>query len=345
MDLGFRIFLIVLSFVAAIILGLLLRRWLMRRLKKTILDTWLVQTLGVLIALPTLLVALATAPLIWSSDWFFLFWEQVKNIVHIQDITAFAWGAIQSILVFVIGLGLARTIMNFAIHGLSGNHVDINLRTLIGRIFFILILLVTVFWLLAIWQVSIALPVALIGTFTVVMAFAVQDILKDLVAGFYILMERPFHIGDQITVGDQVNLASHTGKVEDVQIRATKLRLISGEQIAVPNSLVFGGIVINNSFYGERRATITIALPEEEFGKDETCDKITKALKEIDTVMPKPEPMTLLSGYSGKRVNLKAHFWVASGHTSVSTISEALSILHTLLPNADLAVQEAAGDI
>src|SRR5947209_14146396 len=167
--------------------------------------------------------------------------------------------------------------------------------------------------------------------------------LKDLVAGFYILLERPFHIGDQITIGDENKPPTHTGVVEDVQIRATKLRIVSGEQVTVPNSLIFGGIVINNSYYGERRATISLTLPQEGFVKDETRDQIIKALKEIEAVIPKPEPAVMITGYTGNSITLTVRYWVANRQQAA--ISQVIYSLRKVLPNADLTILEPAGNI
>ncbi len=345
MDLTLRIFLIAITALIAISIGLLLRRWLIHRLKNTVLDNWIIQTLGILIILPPLILAAAAALFILENGAFDMTWDSLMAILPVRpaQLIGLAWYFIETVLIIALGVGIARTLMKIAVRGLGENRIDINIRTLIGRIFYIITLIITIFLILAIWQVGITLPVAVIGTLTVAITFAIQDILKDLVAGFYILLERPFHIGDQITVGDETKSPSHTGVVEDVQIRATKPRIVSGEQLTVPNSLVFGGIVINNSFYGERRATITVTLPQEEFVKDETPDQIIKALKEIETVSPKPEPTVMISGYTGNSITLLVRYWVA--HRQLAAVSEVVYTLRTLLPNADLAVQEAAGNI
>jgi small-conductance mechanosensitive channel len=226
---------------------------------------------------------------------------------------------------------------------MGGSRIDINIRTLIRRIFYIVMLIFIGFWVLSIWQIPITLPVAGIGILTVAFTVSIQDILKDLVAGFYILMERPFRIGDQITIGDLGNVASHTGRVEDIQIRATKLRLVSGEEVAVPNTLVFGSIVINNTSYGERRATIIVKLPEEDFVKEKTPGQILKALQETDTILAKPEPSIALSGLSEQQVSLIVRFWIA--REQQFAVTEALYALRVALPHGDLAVQESAGDV
>src|SRR5712691_371452 len=78
-----------------------------------------------------------------------------------------------------------------------------------------------------------------LGALSLAITFALQDVLKNLVAGLYLLWERPFIIGDSIQVKDV------TGKVEDVQVRTTLLRSDTGQLIVVPNAVLFTEIVTN----------------------------------------------------------------------------------------------------
>ncbi|MFL5694406.1 MAG: mechanosensitive ion channel family protein [Ktedonobacteraceae bacterium] len=333
-----RIVLNVFIALLALIVGLLLRLLLVRRLKQTVLDNWLIQTLGVIVVLVPLIIAGAATPFILDST--NVYWQDLnsslqKLIRNPINLAPLVWSIVQVPLVLVLGVGIARTLSKLALRNQS--HLDINLRTLISRICYITTLLITGFWILTLLQISVTVPVAVIGSLAVAGAFAIQDILKDLVAGFYILMERPFHIGDEI------NTASYVGKVEDIQIRATKLRLVSGEQVTIPNSMVFGGVVVNNTYYGERRATITATMPQEEYKREETPELILKTLQEIDTVMVKPDPMVFISGYTGKQVTLTIRFWIAN--RQLATVSEVMYTLRTVLPDADFAVLESAGNV
>jgi small-conductance mechanosensitive channel len=335
-----HIVLTVLTVLIAVAIGLILRRLLVGRLKKTVLDNWLIQTLGVIIVFVPLILSVPVIFVILDNNLFGSLWAKIQAQIHVQDITAISWNLVETVLIIALGIGIARTLVTLAVRGMGENRVDINIRTLVRRIFYIIILSFIVFWVLAIWQIPITIPVTAIGILTLALTVAVQDILKDLVAGFYILMERPFHIGDQISIGDVI---IRTGRVEDVQIRSTKLRLVSGEEVAIPNAIVFGSVVINNTFYGERRATIIVKLPEEDFAREETPKKILKALKEVDPILAKPEPTISVSGLSEKHIALAVRFWIARGQHSV--ITETLYALRAALPDADLTVMEAAGDI
>jgi small-conductance mechanosensitive channel len=343
MDPVLRYIFIVLDFLIALGIGLFLRRLLVRRLKKTVLDGWIIQTLGVFVVVIPLIPAAAVAPVIYdwniSSQTFALLWRWISgtNAPSAKDLTDLGLNLIKTALLIALGIGVARTVKKLTIGNLAENHIDINIRTLIGRIFYFLILLIALFWILSVWQVSVTIPVATLGLTTVLFTVAIQDILKDLVAGFYILIERPFYIGDQVTI------STYTGKVENVQLRATKLRLVSGEEVTIPNALVFGGIVVNNSYYGERRAVITVKLPQEKYVPDETTGQIVKMLKDFENVVDAPEPGAMITNFGDGKVTLTIRFWIIRGQ--FATISEVMHALHKLLPDGEITLQEAAGNV
>ncbi len=351
------IFLTILVVAAAVGLALWLRRLIVRRLKKTVLDNWLIQTVGALVTIPVVILgALLVSLTVTRSVGFILaVWYQITLGLQEKDIAnalrVVVWDFVVTILIIVLAIGAGRTVMRLIVGRLGEQRLDINIRTLIGRIFYGLIIMISVFWILSLWQIAIDVPIAVISALSVAFTFAIQDILKDLVAGLYILFERPFHIGDQITA------SIYTGMVENVELRATKIRLTSGEEITIPNALVFGGIVVNNSRFEERRASVTLTMPQEEFNKDETPPAILKIVREQENVLVKPEPHVFVNhyagtfggstgvktGYNSQIVVLTLRFWMPSGR--YETVTEVMSSLHNALPSVDLLVEDSGGNV
>jgi small-conductance mechanosensitive channel len=68
---------------------------------------------------------------------------------------------------------------------------------------------------------------------TLIATFGIQDVLKDYVSGYYVLLERHIRLGDQISV------ESWSGTVTEVKLRVTLLRNEAGHTIVVPNSELF----------------------------------------------------------------------------------------------------------
>src|SRR6266567_6311052 len=132
MSMTHRIILIVLITLVALVVGLLLRLLLVRRLKQTVLDDWLIQTLGVIVVLAPLIVAVAATPFILDSTNTLLLGllDSLKKKAQAPDLASLIWAIIQTLLILVLGVGIARTLLKLTIR--SQSHLDINLRTLIG---------------------------------------------------------------------------------------------------------------------------------------------------------------------------------------------------------------------
>ncbi len=267
----------------------------------------------------------------------------------IQILVNFIWNIALSVLILLLAIGVGRTLLKIVTVGTAKEHIGINISILLGRILYTVVLFIAVLLILAIWNIQFGIPAAVISVITVGFTFVLQDLLKNVVAGIYILIEGPFHIGDVISTD------VYTGKVEDVQLRATKLRIASGEQVIVPNSMLFTGIVVNKTIYDEKRSTIVITLPLDKYDKDQTVGCILKTIKGVTGVMLKPEPTVNLSsvagafgsstgtvsGYTGEIITLTLRFWIPEGGDT--PITEAMLALREALPYADLSIREPTG--
>ncbi len=85
---------------------------------------------------------------------------------------------------------------------------------------------------LAVWGVPIAPIVASLSVVGVGIGFGAQDLVKDVIAGIFVLVE------DQYSVGDVVELAGVSGTVVEVRLRTTVLRGLDGSVHHIPNGAV-----------------------------------------------------------------------------------------------------------
>jgi small-conductance mechanosensitive channel len=95
--------------------------------------------------------------------------------------------------------------------------------------------------------VNISAALTSLGIAGVAVAFALQNLLGDLLASISIALDQPFAIGDTLTID------TLTGTVEQVGIRSTRLRSVTGEQIVIANSDVVKSRLRNWSRVRERR--------------------------------------------------------------------------------------------
>lgn len=87
--------------------------------------------------------------------------------------------------------------------------------------------------------VSAAALLTAAGVLGVAVGFGAQSLVKDIISGFFILLD------DQYATGERVTLDGFTGTVEELGLRSTKLRNDSGDVFFIPNGSV--GKVVNHS--------------------------------------------------------------------------------------------------
>lgn len=97
--------------------------------------------------------------------------------------------------------------------------------------------------------------------------FGAQSLVKDIITGFFILLE------DQYSVGDLVQIGIFQGVVEELGIRVTKLRDFSGELHIIPNSNIQ---IVTNKTRGPMRALVKISIAYEE-----NIDKVVAVLEKV----------------------------------------------------------------
>jgi moderate conductance mechanosensitive channel len=147
-------------------------------------------------------------------------------------------------------------------------------RTTITMIIPLLKLLVYVaalyYIVIAIIEPSFTQMVAFSGLFGAAIGFGLKDLFADIVGGVVIIFEKPYQIGDKVTIGDKY------GEVKDIGIRATRLQTPGDELVSVPNFSIFGQPVTSGNA-GDLAMMIMIDLY---IHPDSDAEKAMKILKE-----------------------------------------------------------------
>lgn len=113
-----------------------------------------------------------------------------------------------------------------------------------------------------------------LGLGTAIISLAAQDTVKSLLSGVSILTDKPFIIGDWISVG------TYAGTVKNISFRSTRIQCADNSIVTIPNSVITAEYVINWSKLTSRRFDCTLNLKLEE-----TSEKIKKITREIKMVL------------------------------------------------------------
>ncbi|CAM4201559.1 mechanosensitive ion channel family protein [Lederbergia lenta] len=111
------------------------------------------------------------------------------------------------------------------------------------------------------------------GILGVAVGFGSQNLVKDVIAGFFVIFE------DQFSVGDEVKINSFEGKVEEIGLRTTKVLNWTGELYIIPNGSITE--VTNYSIYN------STAVVDFTINYEGDLDKVERAIELLLTTLPK----------------------------------------------------------
>ncbi len=220
------------------------------------------------------------------------------------------------VVVFLIFLVIASGVRKLISAASGKAHLDTMLGSLLARVAYIITVVIGFFVASVVIFPGISPGdlIAGLGIGSVALGFAFKDVLQNLFAGFLILLYRPFHLGDQIRVND------YEGTVEDINVRATKIKTYDGERVVIPNSDLYLNAVLVRTAFPSRRTKITVGIG---YGEDiEKARRVMmRVLKNTDGVLDEPSPAVDVVELGDSSVNMRVLFWSKSVQTNVRQTS------------------------
>lgn len=155
--------------------------------------------------------------------------KEVVNPVLIVAITILVYGLIKH-----ISNGIITRKMR-----VSDEKKGKTLIVLFNNVFKYILVVVDILMILEVYNVDTKAIIASLGVVGVVLGLALQDTLKDFLAGLFILFENQYHLGDYVTIG------TFTGEVIYLGMKTTKIKAYTGEVKMISNRFI--SEVINHS--------------------------------------------------------------------------------------------------
>jgi small conductance mechanosensitive channel len=218
-----------------------------------------------------------------------------------------------AVLVLVAGLVASRYTVRGVERGMRRGGVDDTVQRLVAMLLQVGLAIASVLLALSVAGISVGAALAGIGLAGLALAFALQSILENFVAGILILIRKPFRRGDQIISGE------FEGTVEDIDLRVTRLVDYDGELVLIPNATVFTEALVNLTKRGSRRTRVTIGIDYRD-DHDAAGAILREATAAVEGVLAHPEPEALVSQLGDSSVDFEVRYW---------TLPDIRSVLHT----------------
>ncbi len=168
-----------------------------------------------------------------------------------------------------------------------------------------------VYYIIILWAITVALPylnfdlsglLVAGGIVGLVIGFASQSVVSNLVSGLFLMFEHP------IKIGDNINVAGITGSVEDIRVLSTIVKTYDGIYTRIPNEKVFTSNITNYVNNAARRFEYKIRIPYRD-----DADEAIRLAKEVIAAHPlalkNPAPMVYVDSLGDNGINLVARIW------------------------------------
>lgn len=174
-----------------------------------------------------------------------------------SELHTFSTRLLLATVIFQCGLWINRLIQNAITLRIEKDSQKGPVTTNYSIIHYTLCLLlwsVVILLILSNLGINVTSLIASLGIGGVAVALAVQNILGDLFASLSIVLDKPFEIGDTLTIGDL------TGTVRHIGLKTTRLAAITGEELVFANSDLLGSRIHNHRKMEERRVVQTLGI-------------------------------------------------------------------------------------
>lgn len=192
------------------------------------------------------------------------FFERLLTSIIIIAVTLVIYFIIKSVVTHIFKASVKRT----------SHKKSITIIKIINNVIKTIIIVLAILTIISVWGVDTKALLASLGIVGLVAGLAVQDLLKDVIAGAGIVFENEFDIGDNIQIG------TFRGDVIDISLQTTTIRAYTGEIKIISNRNI--AEVINYSRYPSR-AIIDFGIAYDA-DKEKLDEAINKMLERIDSL-------------------------------------------------------------
>ena len=225
-------------------------------------------------------------------------------------------GPVAALLTLIIGIPIIKIILRYLKRAFEKyDYIDQGLENFLFRIASVALWVVLILTAANELGVNVTGIVAALGIVGLAVAFASQDTMENIIAGIFIIIDRPFREGERILLPKKIGgLYSSWGDVQEIGLRTTTVRSTDGVMLTIPNKLLTKDAVANFSHRRDMQLRVRIRL-----GLTPTWSNVTKAeviVKDIaknhpDICQEKPKPPeAVLRDFGDQDVIMEIRYYV-----------------------------------
>jgi len=229
-------------------------------------------------------------------------------------LVSFFLNLLAALVIFVIALYLARFLGSIVQRVLDHRKVPLGVVQLFSQL---------TYWTIIVSGAILALQrffdvtafLAGLGIAGLTVGFALQDVMKNFVAGVILLVQQPFHVGESI------GIKGFDGTITAIDLRVTEMRASDGRLVILPNADVLVNPIINYSRTKQRQIELSLNLSLT--SEPDTVRQILLEMgKSVEGFLYDPEPSVVFVNLANSSMQMNFSFWVDVNQTTTSRAKE-----------------------
>ncbi|MCH5325069.1 MAG: mechanosensitive ion channel [Eubacterium sp.] len=208
-----------------------------------------------------------------------------------------------AIVILIVGYLISKLILKLMKKGMKRSVVDVTVTKFTYSLVKIVIYVLLITIVLAVLGVPMTSIIAVIGTAGVAIGLALKDSLSNIAGGFYILISKPFKIGDYIA-SDGVE-----GTVEAISIWYTHLHTHDNRSVFMPNGELVKSNIINYTYNPTRRLDLTFSISYRS-DVEKAKQLLAELVKAHDKILDEPEAVIRVLTLGNSSVDIACRPWV-----------------------------------
>jgi MscS family membrane protein len=219
--------------------------------------------------------------------------------------------------------------------------LDNQVVPFLRRLLLIGVTLVGLIVILGHFDIDVSALVTTLGIGSLAIALAAQATLADIIAGFVIMVDRPYRIGDRIEIQD----LDTWGDVMDIGLRSTSIRTRDNRMVSVPNSVIGKSLIVNYTFPDTQyRIEVHIGVA---YGSDLELVRETMiaAVQKVEGVLPDRPVEALFLEFGDSALIFRLRWWIESYVDTRRMFDRVNTAVYEALQQADIEIPNPQLDV
>jgi small conductance mechanosensitive channel len=250
----------------------------------------------------------------------------------INNITAFLpdlLAALAILFVFWLGYRISRKPLRLILQ--RANFHENLIKLLIDNLYKSILLFFSIVMAGGQIGINVGAMLAGFGVAGIAIGFAAQDSLANTIAGFLIFWDKPFELGDWITVAEQY------GQVTNITLRSTRIRTLNNTYVVLPNKSIIEQVMVNHSKHGATRIEVPVGIAYKEYIPD-ARKVILKKIEELETILKDPAPDVVVTQLGSSSVDMIVRIWIEDA-------KDEKAVFYRVMEESKLALDAAGIEI